>query len=111
MASISPTSVSCPQEPHTSKKAYLKFTVTGITQTDGGTNQTTITWKLTIEGTPWTNLHARYLSVGGKELVPHTVATVSSWSAGQVVNSGSTTFDNNPDGNLSLGVFVKQLFY
>lgn len=111
MAWIDPTYVDCPKETFTSKKAYLTFKVTEITQTDGSTNQTTIKWQLIFGGGQWVALKGRYLSLGGKELVNAQGTNVQNWTNGQVLNSGSTTFDNNADGTISLSVFLKQLFY
>lgn len=111
MASISPTSLSNYAEPFTDKGGYIKLTITGITQTDGGTNQTTVSWKLTVEGTPWVNLSAYYATLGGKVIVPRWTGTKGSWHAGDILASGSTTFDNASDGSLTLYAYVKQIFY
>ena len=97
MASISPTTLNCPQENHTSKHGYVRLTITGISQ-NISTNQTTVDWKITVEGTPWVYLYALYVSLGGKVLFEQYTTVLSSWSAGQVIKSGTTTFDNNPNG-------------
>lgn len=111
MASISPTSVQCSPEPHSGKKAYLKLTITSISDSDASTNKRYISWKLTIEGTSWSTLHARYASLGSTEIVPFSDTSVSSWTSGQQINSGTTTFSNDSSGNLTLYAYVKQLFY
>lgn len=111
MASISPTSVSCPYETHTSKHGYVKLTITNITQTNGATNQTTVDYKITVEGTPYVYLYALYVSLGGKVLFEQYDTVKTSWSAGDVIKSGSVTFNNNNDGSLSLTAYIKQLFY
>lgn len=110
MASISPTTVSCSKDRKYS--CYLQFVVTSITQTDGSTNQTTINWELRArKGTSNPYLNLRHLEVGGKTLVNKNDTRVSGWKDNQVVNSGSTTFNNNADGSLSLSVFIKQIFW
>lgn len=110
MASISPTTLNCPQENHTSKHGYVRLTITGITQ-NTSTNQTTVDWKITVEGTPWVYLYALYVSLGGKVLFEQYTTVLTSWSAGQVIKNGTTTFDNNPNGSLTLNAYIKQLFY
>lgn len=110
MASISPTTLNNGTEPYTGKNAYIRLTITGITQTDGATNQTTVSWKLTVEGTPWTTLYRAYCTLGGKVLYD-AKPELTNWSAGQQFASGSTTFNNNSDGSLSLTAYVKQQFY
>lgn len=110
MASISPTTLNCPQENHTSKHGYVRLTITGISQ-NISTNKTTVDWKITVEGTPWVYLYALYVSLGGKVLFEQYTTVLSSWSAGQVIKSGTTTFDNNPNGSLTLNAYIKQLFY
>lgn len=110
MASISPTTLNCPQENHTSKHGYVRLTITGISQ-NVSTNQTTVSWKITVEGTPWVYLYALYVSLGGKTLFEQYSTVLTSWSAGQVIKSDSTTFDNNSDGSLTLNAYIKQLFY
>lgn len=111
MASISPTSLSCPCENHTSKHGYVKLTITNISQTGGAENKTTVDYKITIEGTPWVYLYALYVSLGGKVLFEQYSTVKTSWSAGDVIKSGSVTFNNNPDGSLTLNAYIKQLFY
>ena len=111
MASISPTSLSCPCENHTSKHGYVKLTITNISQTGGAENKTTVDYKITIEGTPWVYLYALYVSLGGKVLFEQYSTVKTSWSAGDVIKSGSVTFDNNPAGYLTLNAYIKQLFY
>lgn len=110
MASINPTSVSCPHENHTSKHGYIKLTITGISQ-NVSQNKTTVDWKITVEGTPYVHLKALYVSLGGTVLFEQYSQILSSWSAGQVIKSGSTTFNNNSDGSLTLYAYIKQLFY
>lgn len=111
MASINPTVLNNNAEPFTEKHGYIRLTITGISQTDGGTNQTTVSWKLTVEGTPWVNLCAYYATLGGVTIVPRWTGTKSSWKAGDVLASGSTTFNNASDGSLTLTAYVKQIFY
>lgn len=111
MASISPTSVSCPHETHTNKHGYVKLTITDITQTDGATNQTTVNYKITVEGTPYVYLYALYVSLGGKVLFVQYSTVKTSWLAGDVIKSGSVTFNNSDDGSLTLNAYIKQLFY
>ena len=110
MASIRPTTLSCPKENHTSKHGYVKLTITGISQSTAN-NQTTVDWKITVEGTPWVYLYALYVSLGGKVLFEQYSTVLTSWSAGQVIKSGTTTFDNGSDGSLTLNAYIKQLFY
>ena len=38
MAYVSPTSASCPGEPHTGQGAYLKFEITSVSDSDAATN-------------------------------------------------------------------------
>lgn len=112
MASINPSSLSNGKEPYTGKNAYTKLTITKISQTDGNTNRTTVDWKITVEGTPYVYLYALYVTLGGKVLYDHRKegAIKTSWNAGDVVASGSTTFDNNDDGSLTLSAYIKQMF-
>lgn len=110
MATISPTTLNNGTEPYTGKKAYIRLTITEISQTDGATNQTTVKWKLTVEGTPWTVLYRAYCTLGGKVLYD-AKPELSNWSAGQQFASGTTTFNNNSDGSLTLTAYVKQQFY
>ena len=111
MASINPTSIQCSPEPHSGKKAYLKLTITSISDSDASTNKRYVGWKITVEGTPWSTLHARYASLGGHEIRPFTTASVSKWKAGKILDSGTETYDNDSSGNLTLYAYLKQLFY
>lgn len=113
MAWINPTSLSNGREPFTGKQCYTKLTITSITQTGGLENKTTIGWKITVEGTPYTYLYALYAELGGKVLIDHHTggALKTSWNAGDVIASGTVTFDNNNDGSLSLYAYIKQMFY
>lgn len=111
MASISPSSLSCPYETHTSKHGYVKLTITNITQTGGATNKTTVDYKITVEGTPWVYLYGLYVSLGGVVLFEQYSTVLTSWSAGQVIKSDSVTFNNADDGTLTLKAYIKQLFY
>lgn len=111
MASINPTSLSNNPEKVTDKKAYIKLTITSISDSDAATNKRYVGWKLTIEGTPWVNLTAYYATLGGKEIVPKWTGIKSDWRAGTVLKSDTTTFDNDSSGNLSLYAYVKQIFY
>lgn len=110
MASISPTYLNCNVENHTSKHAYVRLTITSITQTDGATNKTTVNWKITTEGTPWVTLYRLQVTLGGVTLYNSTME-FTNWSQGTVIKSGSTTFTNNADGSLSLSAYIKQMFY
>lgn len=111
MASISPTSIQCSPEPHSGKKAYLKLTITSISDSDASTNQRYVGWKITVEGTPWSSIKARYASLGGHEIRPLTTTAVNNWSAGQQLDSGNETYSNDSAGNLTLYAYLKQLFY
>lgn len=111
MASISPTSVRCSDEPHSSKNAYLKLTITSISDSDASTNERYIGWKLTVEGTPWVALNAYRASLGGVLLTENLDSNVTKWRAGQTIKSGTKTFSNDSSGNLTLKAYVKQLFY
>lgn len=111
MAYINPTSIQCSPEPHSGKRAYLKLTITSISDSDASTNQRYVGWKITVEGTPWSTLRARYASLGGHEIRPFTTASVSSWKAGQQLDSGNETYSNDSAGNLTLYAYLKQLFY
>lgn len=111
MAWIDPTSLSNNPEKVTDKKAYIKLTITSISDSDAETNKRYIGWKLTIEGTPWVNLTAYYATLGGKEIVPKWTGAKGNWKAGTVLKSDTTTFDNDSAGNLSLYAYVKQIFY
>lgn len=111
MASISPTSIQCSPEPHSGKKAYLKLTITSISDSDASTNQRYVGWKITVEGNPWSTLYARYATLGGHEIRPLTKTSVSNWKAGQQLDSGNETYSNDASGNLTLYAYLKQLFY
>ena len=111
MASINPTSLSNNPETVTDKKAYIKLTITSISDSDAETNKRYVGWKLTIEGTPWVTLTAYYATLGGKEIVPKWTGIKDNWNTGTVLKSDTTTFDNDSAGNLSLYAYVKQLFY
>ena len=111
MAWIDPTSLSNNPETVTDKKAYIKLTITSISDSDAETNKRYVGWKLTIEGTPWVNLTAYYATLGGKEIVPKWTGIKSNWTAGTILKSDTTTFDNDSSGNLSLYAYVKQIFY
>lgn len=114
MASINPSVLNCKNSPHVSGKTdnHVRLTITGISQ-DINTNKTTVSWKITVEGTPYTYLYALYVSLGGKVLYDHHTgdAILTSWRAGDVISSGTTTFDNNSDGTLTLNAYIKQMFY
>lgn len=109
MASISPSSLSNYSEPHSGKNSYIKLTITEITQTNGATNQTTVKWKITCHNS-WSTLYRAYVTLGGKVLYDGKPEK-SSWSEGWTLASGTSTFDNNSDGTLTLTAYVKQLFY
>lgn len=112
MAWISPTSVQCPEEWMTDQRAYLKFTVTAISDSDAATNKRYIGWKVTIEGTPWVALYGAEAWLGGVNIVPYdTSINVRNWYSGQIFASNITTFNNDNNGNLSLGFWMKQLFF
>ena len=109
MASISPSSLSNYSEPHSGKNSYIKLTITEITQTNGATNQTTVKWKITCHNS-WSTLYRAYVTLGGKTLYDGKPEKTN-WSEGWTLSSGTTTFDNNSDGTLTLYAYVKQLFY
>ena len=111
MASINPTSIQCSPEPHSGKKAYLKLTITSISDSDASTNERYVGWKITVEGKPWSTLCARYATLGGHAIRPFTSAKVSNWTAGKILDSGTETYDNDSSGNLTLYAYLKQLFY
>lgn len=113
MASISPSVLNNYAEPFTGKKGYIRLTITEITQTGGAQNQTTVKWKLTVEGTPYVYLYAARATLGGRVLYDHHTggAILTSWSAGQTIASGQETFTNANDGKLTLFAEVKQMFY
>ena len=111
MASINPTTLQCSAEPYTGKKAYLKLTITSISDSDASTNQRYVGWKITVEGTPWSSLKARYATLGGHEIRPLTTSAVNNWSSGQQLDANTETFSNDSAGNLTLYAYLKQLFY
>lgn len=111
MAWINPTSLSNNPATVTDNNAYIKLTITSISDSDATTNKRYVGWKLTIEGTPWVTLTAYYATLGGKEIVPKWTGIKSNWSAGTILKSDTTTFDNDSAGNLSLYAYVKQIFY
>ena len=111
MASINPTSIQCSPEPHSGKKAYLKLTITSISDSDANTNKRYVGWKITVEGKPWSTLCARYATLGGHAIRPFTSTKVSNWTAGKILDSGTETYDNDSSGNLTLYAYLKQLFY
>ena len=111
MAWINPTSLSNNPATVTDNNAYIKLTITSISDSDATTNKRYVGWKLTIEGTPWVTLTAYYATLGGKEIVPKWTGIKSNWNAGTVLKSDTTTFDNDSAGNLSLYAYVKQIFY
>ena len=114
MASISPAVLDCGGSPHVSGKTdnHVRLTITEITQNTTA-NTTTVKWKLTVEGTPFTYLYACYASLGGQTLYDHHTggAILTEWSAGTQIASGTKTFNNNSDGSLTLNAYVKQMFY
>ena len=111
MASINPTSVQCSPEPHTEKQAYLKLEITSISDSDAATNKRYVGWKLAIYGTPWVGLYGRQATLGGLNIVPTNGTAITGWLNGHVTDSGTSTFNNDASGNLTLTAFVKQLFY
>lgn len=115
MASINPTVLNCSNSPHVSGKTdnHIRLTITDISQTDGSINQTTVNYKITVEGTPYTYLKSLYVTLGGVVLYDYRKSgnVLTSWKAGQVIKEGSVTFDNNADGSLTLYAYIKQLFY
>ena len=111
MASISPTTLQCSGEPYTGKGGYLKLTITSISDSDASTNQRYVGWKITVEGTPWVSLKARYATLGGHVIRPLTTTAVNSWTSGQQLDSGNETYSNDSSGNLTLYAYLKQLFY
>lgn len=110
MASINPTSVQCSPEQFTTNHGYIKLTITSISDSDATTNQRYIGWKLTVEGTSWTQLSAYYCSLGG-QVLSEKYTNTSGWTSGQTLDSGTATFSNDSAGNLSLYAYIKQLFY
>lgn len=113
MAWISPTSYQCDAEPWSGKKAYLKFEITSISDSDATTNQRYVGWKVTFQGTPYSYFYGAYITLGGHELYnKHSSGAIkTSWSVGTELCSGSETFGNDSAGNLSLYSYMKQAFY
>lgn len=110
MATVSPTSASCPAEPHTGQGAYLKFEITSISDSDAATNKRYVSWKITFQGTPWVQLFKAYAKLGNTVIYDNEPGTTG-WSVGTVLKSDTTTFDNDSAGNLTLAFYMKQLFF
>lgn len=110
MASISPTSLACPAEPHTGHGAYLNLEITSITDSDASTNKRYIGWKITFNGTPWVQLYKAYCTLGETVLYSGEPNTTG-WSVGTILANNTTTFSNDSAGNLSLSAYIKQLFF
>ena len=110
MATVSPTSASCPAEPHTGQKAYLKFEITSVSDSDAATNKRYVSWKITFQGTPWVQLFKAYATLGGSVIYNGEPGTTG-WSRGTILASDTTTFSNDSAGNLTLSFYMKQLFY
>ena len=110
MASINPKSLQCSGEPYTGKGAYLKLTITSISDSDSSTNKRYIGWKITFEGTPWVQLFKAYCTLGGTTIYNGEPGTTG-WTRGQILASNTSTFNNDSDGNLTLHAYLKQLFY
>lgn len=110
MASINPKSLQCSGEPHTGKGAYLKLTITSISDSDSSTNKRYIGWKITFEGTPWVQLFKAYCTLGGTTIYNGEPGTTG-WTRGQILASNTSTFNNDSNGNLTLRAYLKQLFY
>lgn len=110
MAYVSPTSASCPSEPHTGQGAYLKFEITSVSDSDAATNRRYVGWKITFQGTPWVQLFKAYATLGGSVIYNGEPGTTG-WSVGTILASDTTTFSNDSAGNLTLSFYMKQLFY
>lgn len=110
MAYVSPTSASCPGEPHTGQGAYLKFEITSVSDSDAATNRRYVSWKITFQGTPWVQLFKAYATLGGSVIYNGEPGTTG-WSRGTILTSDTTTFSNDSAGNLTLSFYMKQLFY
>lgn len=110
MAYVSPTSASCPGEPHTGQGAYLKFEITSVSDSDAATNRRYVSWKITFQGTPWVQLFKAYATLGGSVIYNGEPGTTG-WSRGTILTSDTTTFSNDSAGNLTLAFYMKQLFY
>lgn len=110
MAYVSPTSASCPAEPHTGQGAYLKFEITSVSDSDAATNRRYVSWKITFQGTPWVQLFKAYATLGGSVIYNGEPGTTD-WSVGTILASDTTTFSNDSAGNLTLSFYMKQLFF
>ena len=110
MAIVSPTSASCPGEPHTGQGAYLKFEITSVSDSDAATNRRYVSWKITFQGTPWVQLFKAYATLGGSVIYNGEPGTTG-WSRGTILASDTSTFSNDSAGNLTLSFYMKQLFY
>lgn len=110
MASVSPTSASCPAEPHTGQGAYLKFEITSVSDSDAATNKRYVSWKITFQGTPWVQLFKAYAKLGSTVIYDGEPGTTG-WSRGTILANNTTTFNNDSAGNLTLAFYMKQLFY
>ena len=110
MAYVSPTSASCPGEPHTGQGAYLKFEITSVSDSDAATNRRYVSWKITFQGTPWVQLFKAYATLGGAVIYNGEPGTTG-WSRGTILASDTSTFSNDSAGNLTLSFYMKQLFY
>lgn len=115
MASIIPSYLEAPNSPHDESRPdnRIRLDITSITQ-DSASNTTTVSWSLSVVGTPYTALWAAMATLGGKTLYDnHTsqFAIMPTWESGDVIATGSETFQNNADGSLSLSAYVKQMFY
>lgn len=110
MATVSPTSASCPAEPHTGQGAYLKFEITSVSDSDAATNKRYVSWKITFQGTPWVQLFKAYAKLGNTVIYDKEPGTTN-WSVGTVLTSDTTTFNNDSAGNLTLSFYMKQLFF
>ena len=110
MAYVSPTSASCPSEPHTGQGAYLKFEITSVSDSDAATNRRYVSWKITFQGTPWVQLFKAYATLGGSVIYNGEPGTTG-WSRGTILTSDTTTFSNDSAGNLTLSFYMKQLFF
>lgn len=113
MASINPTSCQCDPEKGSGKKAYLKFEVTGIRDSDATTNKRYIDWKVTFQGTPYSYFYAAEIVIAGETVYDkkQTSAIKTSWKVGDVLCSGTQTINNDSAGNLSFNVSLHQMFY
>lgn len=110
MAYVSPTSASCPGEPHTGQGAYLQFEITSVSDSDAATNRRYVSWKITFQGTPWVQLFKAYATLGGSVIYNGEPGTTG-WSRGTILASDTSTFSNDSAGNLTLSFYMKQLFY